>query len=84
MNLKDQFKTFFIVRKDGNVYIVINLYAKSRTYQINTYYGLILSTDLIKSMASSEISSNSSSGKVRLHLEMLRNVSCLLSPPKGE
>lgn len=66
----------------------ISYISKLVTNSINTssttHFGLILRALLIKSMATGETFSKSSSGKVREHLEMLRKVSCLLSPPNGE
>lgn len=48
-----------------------------------SYQGLSRNVLLMKSMASSDTSSKSSSGNVKWHLEILRNVSCLSSLPKG-
>ena len=49
----------------------------------STYWALSRIVHFIKSMASSETPSKSSSGNVRSHCVMLRNVSCLSSLPNG-
>lgn len=49
-----------------------------------THFGFFTISFFMRSMASSDISWNSSSGKSSLHCDMLQNVSCLVSPPNGE
>lgn len=48
------------------------------------YLGFFTISFFMRSMASSDMSWNISSGKSSLHCDMLQNVSCLVSPPNGE
>lgn len=63
----------FKVRKKKSIKSKSNSYLESLTISL-----------LIKSLASSDMSSKRSSGKSNLHCEILQKVSCLVSPPKGE
>lgn len=49
-----------------------------------TNLGFFTISFFMRSIASSDISWNRSSGKSSLHCDMLQNVSCLVSPPNGE
>lgn len=49
-----------------------------------THLGFFTISFFMRSIASSDISWNRSSGKSSLHCDMLQNVSCLVSPPNGE
>lgn len=49
-----------------------------------TYFGFIRNALRMKSIAADETPPNNLSGNVKAHWEMLRKVSCLVSPPKGE
>jgi hypothetical protein len=53
-------------------------------FRLPSYLGSLTKVARMKSLALEDTPSNSSSGKLRQHWEMLQNVSCLLSPANGE
>jgi len=73
--------------------VSINNYIDHNTFIFNTIciyslqttnLGFFTISFFMRSIASSDISWNRSSGKSSLHCDMLQNVSCLVSPPNGE